>query len=58
MDTITHVIVGYAVVKTGLTKDTGTWGVIAGVTASLFPDVDGLLAFFYGTEFTLSTTAD
>ncbi len=53
MDTITHVIVGYAVVKTGLTKDTGTWGVIAGVTASLFPDVDGLLAFFYGTEFTI-----
>ena len=53
MDTITHGLAGYAVAKTGLTRDTGRWGVIAGVTASLFPDVDNLLRSFYGTEFIL-----
>jgi inner membrane protein len=53
MDTITHGLAGYAVAKTGLARDTGRWGVIAGVAASLFPDADGLLASFYGTEFTL-----
>ena len=53
MDTITHGLAGYAVAKTGLAKDTGRWGVIAGVAASLFPDIDGLFASFYGTEFTL-----
>ena len=53
MDTITHGLAGYAVAKTGLTRDTGRWGVIAGVTASVFPDVDNLLRSFYGTEFIL-----
>lgn len=53
MDTITHGLAGYAAVKTGLARDTGRWGVIAGVAASLFPDADGLFASFYGTEFTL-----
>jgi inner membrane protein len=53
MDTITHGLAGYAVAKTGLTRDTGRWGVIAGVTASVFPDVDNLLRSLYGTEFIL-----
>ena len=53
MDTITHALAGYVVARTGLTGDTGRWGVIAGVLASLFPDADGLFSFFYGTEFTL-----
>jgi inner membrane protein len=53
MDTITHGLAGYAVAKTGLARDTGRWGVIAGVAASLFPDADGLFTSFYGTEFTL-----
>ena len=53
MDTITHGLAGYAVAKTGLARDTGRWGVIAGVAASVFPDADGLFASFYGTEFTL-----
>ena len=53
MDTITHGLAGYVVAKTGLTRDTGRWGVVAGVAASLFPDADNLLGAFYGTEFTL-----
>ena len=53
MDTITHGLAGYAVAKTGLARDTGRWGVIAGVAASLFPNADGPFAYFYGTEFTL-----
>ncbi|UCG12924.1 MAG: metal-dependent hydrolase [Deltaproteobacteria bacterium] len=53
MDTVTHGFAGYIVAKTGLTKDTGRWGVIAGVTASLFPDVDNLVGGFFGTEFVL-----
>ena len=53
MDTITHGLAGYAVAKTGLARDTGRWGVIAGVAASIFPDADGLIASFHGTEFTL-----
>ena len=53
MDTITHGLAGYAVAKTGLARDTGRWGVIAGVAASLLPDADSLFASYYGTEFTL-----
>lgn len=53
MDTITHALAGYVIAKTGLTGDTGKWGVAAGVVASVFPDVDGLLGPFFGTEFTL-----
>jgi len=53
MDTVTHALAGYVVAKTGLTGDTGKWGVAAGVLASVFPDVDGLLEPFFGTEFTL-----
>ncbi len=53
MDPITHGLAGYAIAKTGLTKDTGRWGVIAGVTAAFFPDVDSLVSPFLGTEFTI-----
>ena len=53
MDPVTHGLAGYVVAKTGLTRDTGRWGVVAGVIASLFPDVDSLLGPFVGTEFTL-----
>ena len=53
MDPVTHGLVGYVVAKTGLTRDTGRWGVTAGVLASLFPDVDSLLGPFVKTEFTI-----
>jgi membrane-bound metal-dependent hydrolase YbcI (DUF457 family) len=53
MDPITHGLAGYVVAKTGLTRDTGRWGVTAGVLASLFPDVDSLLGPFVRTEFTI-----
>lgn len=53
MDTVTHGLAGYVIARTGLARDTGTWGVIAGVSASLFPDADGLLGNFFGTEFYL-----
>lgn len=51
MDTTTHALAGYIIVKTGLNKDTGRWGTIAGVTGSIFPDLDGILGIFLGTEF-------
>jgi inner membrane protein len=51
MDTTTHALAGYIIVKTGLNKDTGRWGTIAGVTGSIFPDLDGILGIFIGTEF-------
>jgi len=51
MDTTTHALAGYIIVKTGLNKDTGRWGTIAGVTGSVFPDVDIILGIFLGTEF-------
>ena len=51
MDTTTHALAGYIIVKTGLNRDTGRWGIIAGVTGSIFPDVDGILGIFLGTEF-------
>jgi inner membrane protein len=53
MDTVTHGLAGYVVAKTGLTRDTGRWGVIAGVLASILPDIDSLLGPFVGTEFTI-----
>ncbi len=53
MDTITHALAGYVAVKSGLSRSTGRWGVIAGVSASFFPDLDSLLGFFLGTEFTI-----
>ena len=53
MDTITHALAGYAIVKSGLDKDTGRWGTLAGVSASIFPDVDLVLRLFVGTEFTI-----
>jgi len=51
MDTTTHALAGYVIVKTGLDKDTGGWGTIAGIAGSVFPDVDGILGIFLGTEF-------
>jgi inner membrane protein len=51
MDTTTHALAGYIIVKTGLNKDTGRWGTIAGLSGSIFPDVDGILWMFLGTEF-------
>ncbi len=53
MDTVTHALAGYAIAKTGLTRDTGRLGLTAGVLASVFPDVDSLLGPFLGTEFTI-----
>ena len=53
MDTVTHGLAGYAIAKTGLSRDTGRWGITAGVLASVFPDVDSLLGPFLGTEFTI-----
>jgi inner membrane protein len=53
MDTITHGLAGYVVAKTGLAGDTGKWGVVAGVSAALLPDVDMLVAPFLGSEFTI-----
>ncbi len=51
MDTTTHALAGYIIVKTGLNRDTGRWGTIAGVTGSIFPDVDFILGIFLGTEY-------
>ena len=51
MDTTTHALAGYIIVKTGLNGDTGRWGTIAGLAGSVFPDVDGILGIFLGTEF-------
>jgi len=53
MDTVTHGLAGYVVAKTGLTGDTGKWGVLAGVSAALFPDLDIILGPFVETEFTI-----
>jgi inner membrane protein len=53
MDTVTHGLAGYVVAKTGLAGDTGKWGVVAGVSAALFPDLDIILGPFVGTEFTI-----
>ncbi len=53
MDTTTHALAGYMIAKTGLTKDTGKWGTIAGVSAAIFPDVDLVLTPFLRTEFSL-----
>lgn len=52
MDTTTHALAGYIIAKTGIARDTGKWGTIAGVSASVFPDIDLILAFL-GTEFSL-----
>ncbi|NIO05090.1 MAG: hypothetical protein GTN74_10890 [Proteobacteria bacterium] len=52
MDTPTHALVGYMIAKTGIGRDTGKWGTIAGVSASVFPDIDLILGFL-GTEFSL-----
>jgi len=51
MDTTTHALAGYIIVKTGLNRDTKKWGTIAGVIGSIFPDVDGILGIFLGSEF-------
>ena len=53
MDTTTHALAGYMIAKTGLTKDTGKWGTIAGVSASIFPDVDLVLRPFLSMELLL-----
>jgi inner membrane protein len=53
MDTTTHALVGYMIAKTGLSRDTGKWGTIAGVSASIFPDLDMVLRPFASAEFTL-----
>jgi inner membrane protein len=50
MDTTTHALAGYMIAKTGLSRDTGKWGTIAGVSASIFPDVDLVLSPFLSTE--------
>jgi inner membrane protein len=52
MDTTTHALAGYVIAKTGIARDTGKWGTIAGVSAAIFPDIDLLLGFL-GTEFSL-----
>jgi inner membrane protein len=38
------------IAKTGLSRDTGKWGPIASVAASVLPDVDGVLSPFISTE--------
>jgi inner membrane protein len=53
MDTPTHALAGYMIAKTGLARDTGKWGTIAGVTAAVFPDADLVLRPFFSPEFTL-----
>ncbi|MFQ6077580.1 MAG: metal-dependent hydrolase, partial [Thermodesulfobacteriota bacterium] len=53
MDTPTHALAGYMIAKTGLTRDTGKWGTIAGLSAAIFPDMDLVLRPFLTTEFTL-----
>ena len=52
MDTTTHALAGYIIAKTGLGRDTGKWGTIAGISAAVFPDIDLILGFL-GTEFSL-----
>lgn len=52
MDTTTHALAGYMIAKTGIGRDTGKWGTIAGVSAAVFPDIDLALGFL-GTEFSL-----
>jgi inner membrane protein len=53
MDTPTHALAGYMIAKTGLTRDTGKWGTIAGVAAAIFPDMDLVLRPFLTAEFML-----
>ncbi len=53
MDTTTHALAGYMIVKTGLSKDTGKWGTIAGVSAAIFPDVDLVMMPFLPAEYSL-----
>jgi inner membrane protein len=53
MDTPTHALAGYMIAKTGLTRDTGKWGTIAGLSAAIFPDMDLILRPFFSAEFTL-----
>ena len=53
MDTTTHALAGYVIAKTGLGRDTGKWGTIAGVSAAVFPDLDMVLRPFFSVEFTL-----
>ncbi|MCK5552542.1 MAG: metal-dependent hydrolase, partial [Deltaproteobacteria bacterium] len=53
MDTPTHALAGYMIAKTGLTRDTGKWGTIAGLSAAIFPDMDLVLRPFFSAEFTL-----
>jgi inner membrane protein len=53
MDTTTHALAGYMIAKTGLGRDTGKWGTIAGVSAAVFPDLDMVLRPFTSAEFTL-----
>ncbi len=53
MDTTTHALAGYMIAKTGLGRDTGKWGTIAGVSAAVFPDLDMVLRPFFSVEFTL-----
>ncbi len=50
---MTHTLAGYMIAKTGLSRDTGKWGTIAGVSASVFPDLDMVLRPFFSQEFTL-----
>jgi inner membrane protein len=52
MDTTTHALAGYMIAKTGIGRDTGKWGTIAGVVAAILPDSDLVLGFL-GTEFSL-----
>jgi inner membrane protein len=52
MDTTTHGLTGYIIAKTGIARDTGKWGTIAGVSAAVLPDIDLVLGFL-GTEFSL-----
>jgi len=53
MDTTTHALAGYMIAKTGLTRDTGKWGTISGVSAAIFPDMDLILRPFLSVEFLL-----
>lgn len=51
METITHAVAGYAIAKSGLARDRGKWGIIAGLSAAVLPDADSLLTPLLGTEF-------
>ena len=53
MDTTTHALAGYMIAKTGLSRDTGKWGTISGLSAAIFPDMDLILRPFLSVEFTL-----